>query len=268
MSLVTVDLGGAVREVTPEEVAFYDAHGWVMLRELVSRELCAELLAAGHGVVPPPDEAREGLRARGGLAPEGIEPFRSLVFSCQLALAARALINRGRLSDNDVPIQYHADSLWCKEPSAQGTGYHQDDVVRPGDRAGVFNMWLALDEVTPEMGAMRFLDGVHREGPLGPVWAQSGEDRADGDAMLRYYTKLPELYPWTPPLHYQPGDATVHHAWMVHGGPPNTTDRQRWSYIIEFMPADTQYFFDGDTRRVSRQQQRPLPEESNPIVYR
>jgi ectoine hydroxylase-related dioxygenase (phytanoyl-CoA dioxygenase family) len=278
--------GGSIRAVTAEEVRFYDEHGWVMLRELVSPELAGEMLAAGQRALASTDtRAMRGTRTRGNLGPEGVEPFSSVVFSREMALVARSLINRARLSDFDVPIQYHADSLWCKEPGAEGTMCHQDDVVRPGDRGGVFNLWLALDEVTPEMGAMRFLTGVHREGPLGLIWDEADELEPDGeveqtkvtqpdralepgqDPLLTYYPRLLDLYPLSPPFHYQPGDATVHHSWMIHGAPSNTTDRQRWSFIMEYMAADTRYFFDGDTRRMSGKQQRSLPEQENPIVY-
>ena len=47
------DLAGSVRDVTPEEIAFYQEHGWVMLRELVSRETAAGLLEGAKEILPP-----------------------------------------------------------------------------------------------------------------------------------------------------------------------------------------------------------------------
>lgn len=273
------DLSSQIREVTPDEVAHYEEHGWVMLRELVSRALAAELLAAAQEVLEVPKNDWEGNRTKGRLALDGIEPFRSVAFSREMAGVARTLINRVRLTDVDVPIQYHADSLWAKGPGATGTGFHQDDPVRPADRPGVFNMWMALDEVTPDMGALRFLSGMHREGPLGTnigseehaaameklTPAELKERRKLG--LLADYPKLTDIYEWSPPFHYQPGDATVHHGWMIHGGPDNTTDRTRWGYILEYLPADTRLFYDGDTRRVSGQNQIRGRLEDHPIVY-
>jgi ectoine hydroxylase-related dioxygenase (phytanoyl-CoA dioxygenase family) len=96
--------------------------------------------------------------------------------------------------------------------------------------------WLALAEVTPEMGAMRFLSGVHREGPLGSCF---NEDTGD---VLEQYPKLTDLYPLSPPLHYQPGDATVHHGYMLHGAPPNETDAVRLAYLFSYVPADTRWW--------------------------
>jgi ectoine hydroxylase-related dioxygenase (phytanoyl-CoA dioxygenase family) len=279
MMSVVANLSSHIRRVTPDEVAHYEEYGWVMLRELVSRELAAELLAAAKDVLEVPQGDWEGNRTRGRLALEGIEPFRSVAFSAQMADAARTLINRARLSDVDVPIKYHADSLWAKGPGATGTGYHQDDPVRPGDRPGVFNMWLALDEVTPDMGGIRFLNGVHREGPLGTSMGNAMQAEIDAGldeatrkseaakGILAYYPKLTDLYEWSETFHYQPGDATVHHGWMVHGGPDNTSDRHRWGYILEYMPADTRFFYDDDVRRISGVNQQSGLEKDHPVVY-
>jgi Phytanoyl-CoA dioxygenase (PhyH) len=283
-----MDLATSIREITPEEVAFYEQNGWVMLRELFSRELVAELLDASEKIVPPPNSLGDRNRTLDDPAVAGSEPFRSVAFSPEMGRIAHALVNRKRLSDVDIPIQFHSDALWCKEPGGWGTLFHQDDPVRPGDRAGVFNLWLALDEVTPDMGAMRFLSGAHREGPLGNVRSTELRDLlAEGEpgrekfaaldettrrrlsetGILDYYPKLTDLYEWSPPFHYQPGDATVHHGWMVHGGPDNTTDRNRWAYILEYMPADTEFFFDHETRLRAGMNQHGLPESTFPIVF-
>ena len=48
-----------------------------------------------------------------------------------------------------------------------GSRYHQDASEQGSDRVGEVQFWLALSEVTPEMGPMRFVDRSHREGPLG-----------------------------------------------------------------------------------------------------
>ena len=38
-----VATGAVAREVTPEEVAFYQEHGWVKLDKLISSELATEM---------------------------------------------------------------------------------------------------------------------------------------------------------------------------------------------------------------------------------
>lgn len=276
LSTPSADLGSHIRDVTAAEVAHYEENGWVMLRGLFSRDLAAELLAAAREAVPAAADDANGNRHRQKLSGDNVQPFRSVSWSQEMGRVAHTLINRKRLSDVDVPIQFHSDSVWCKEPGASGTGFHQDDAVRPGDRPGVFNMWMALVNVTPEMGALRFLTGVHREGPLGHVrpkdapppglTAEQKLERSER-GVLNYYPKLTDLYEWSPPFTYEPGDATVHHGSMIHGGPGNTSDQQRWGLIMEYMPADTEFFFDGDTRLRAGMNQHGLPVDEFPIVY-
>lgn len=108
--------------------------------------------------------------------------------------------------------------------------HHQDAPELGSDQVGEVQFWIALDEVTPEMGAMRFLDGSHREGILGvPFSDEAGLAWGELPDLLDRFPKLTDLYELSPALHYQPGDANVHHPQMVHGAPPNTTDRRRLS---------------------------------------
>jgi hypothetical protein len=237
-----------------------------MLPGLFSRELAAELLLVGEMVVGEAD-ALYGLRSRRPLARAGLEPFQTIAWGEQLAFVAHRLINRARLTDAEIPTRYLDDLVWSKEPGAMRTRYHQDSSTEEADRAGRLNFWIALNEVTPEMGAMRFVSGSHREGALGITGQSVPDDFPDEfldpdghpdaaklaeldpervaelfkDDLLEHYPKLLDLYQLSPPFHYQPGDATGHHGRMVHGAPPNSTDRQRWCYIVEYSAADTRY---------------------------
>lgn len=255
-SVDAVDMAAIIRDVTAEEVAFYEENGWVKLDRLVTPEYARELRRVGEahedGIHPP--------GSWNSLATDpGVEPFRALMFSERMGRNAERLINRRRLTDVQVPLRYRADHFVHRPPGgAHGTPYHQDSVEHGSDRAGELQFWLALDEVTPEMGAMRFLSGVHRAGPLGAVL----RDERD---LLQQYPKLLDLYEMSPPFHYQPGDATVHHGYMVHGAPPNTSDRARWCYIFSYTPADTRWPH-GVTKNWGSEKV-PLDGARNPIVY-
>lgn len=248
----SADVEAHIREVTDDEVAFYERNGWVKLDRLITPELAAELMRVGLET-----SDRPGGWESMATAP-GVEPFRSVMFSDRMGRNASRLVNRQRLTDVDTPLRYRNDHLVRRDPgSEQGTPYHQDSAEHGSDRIGELQFWLALAEVTPEMGAMRFLSGVHREGPLG-----SG---AFHDDLLRQYPKLTDLYELSPPFHYQPGDATVHHGYMIHGAPPNTTDRSRWSYIYSYTPADTRWW-NGEMKNWGTERL-PLNDATNPIIY-
>jgi hypothetical protein len=247
-----------VRSVTEEEVSFYHEHGWVKLDQLVTADLAEKMLRIGIEQLArlAPDQPICGGLAR----THRLEPFVSLVFGAQMGINASRLINRQRLTDVEVPVIYRVDMLGKREPgNGYPTPYHQDSAEHGSDRVGELQFWLALAEVTPEMGAMRFVSGVHREGPLG-----AGAVNGDPD-ILNVYPKLLDHYELSPPFHYMPGDATVHHGHMVHGAPANTGTETRWNYLFSYTTADTRYFNGSAGNHGS--ERRPLDQTLHPVVY-
>jgi hypothetical protein len=216
-----------IRAITDEEVAFYEEHGWVKLERLVSPELADELRRVVVDL--PPQE-------RLWLAKKGVEPFRALMFSATMGQNAQRLANRRRFTDTEIALRYRTDLIAHKAPGGAPTPYHQDSAEHGSDRVGEMQFWLALVEITPEMGALRFLAGSHREGPLGSCFNKDAGD------LLAQYPKLRALYPLSAPLHYQPGDATVQHGYMLHGAPTNATQRDRVAYLFSSVPADTRWW--------------------------
>ena len=170
-----------VREVTDEEVAFYHEYGWVMMPRLVAPDFATELLRVGksHRQKVGPGKPVAGLARN-----QETEPFRSFMFSERMAQNATRLVNRKRFKGVDVPLRYRVDILLNKPPGAAGSTYHQDSSEHGSDRVGELQFWLALAEVTPEMGAMRFVSRSHREGPLGSVF---NDDRGD---LLKQFPNL------------------------------------------------------------------------------
>ena len=241
-----------LREVTDDEAAFYQEYGWVMMKQLVDPAFAAELLHVGRKWRERKDkEAGPGKAAAGLARQEEAEPFPSFMFSQRMSQNAMRLVNRKRLKGVDIPLRYRIDLLLLKPPGAAGSTYHQDSSEHGSDRVGELQFWLALAEVSAEMGAMRFVSRSHREGPLGAVF---NDDQGD---LLEQFPNLTSLLELSPPFHYQPGDCTVHHGYTVHGGPANSTDKPRWSYLFSYSPVDTRYWngsvanWGGERQRLS-----------------
>jgi hypothetical protein len=237
-----------MRDVTDDEVAFYQENGWAKLEGLITPELATQMVDAVREQMEDGDaEAGEGSVDAGGKVhdrtvwrdwhfpgrDDGIEPFRSLAYSREIGHNAQ------RFQGREVGINYHADMMAVKMPSghvASGpTGFHQDWVNFPFDRIGFLTFWIALDDIPPERGSMRFLSGSHQAGPLGKMGLISGPEIPD------YYPHLKERYPLSAPVHLHAGDATVHNGMVVHGAPPNATDKPRWAAIFSYHPSDTCY---------------------------
>lgn len=271
MSLASVEIA---RRVSDDEVAFYLENGWVKLERLVSPEVAGEMLAAARRVMGESPEgstdvidslkrgdvqaASAALHRKGANAAQGsvvdtawwqdyhhiarddkVEPFYSFSFSKEMGENAQ------RFMDRDVPVRYYDDFVACKMPAGQpggsATGWHQDMCANPLDRVGGMSVWLALDDLPPEKGTMRFLTGAFREGPLG-----RGTGRYTDKQLFDVYPKVWERYELSPPMHLRPGDATVHGMLTPHYAPENTTDTPRWGYATFYTPGDT--LFTGSPR--------------------
>jgi hypothetical protein len=245
-------VGIDMREVTDQEGQFFRENGWVKLEALISPALAQAMLEPVRDVL---------LEAKGGQPPDlsalpldpserifdfsqwrdwhfpardnQVEPLRSLVFSREIGR------NTARLLGREVGVNYHADLLAVKMPAGHEgslpTTWHQDWVNFPFDRVGFLTFWIALDEIRAEQGAMRFLSGSHKEGPLGR------RNFGDASDVMEYYPALAERYEMSPPLDLHAGDATVHTGLVVHGAPENVTDRPRWALTTSYHPADTCY---------------------------
>src|SRR5687768_15039168 len=97
------ELAAGIREVTDDEVAFYEEHGWVKMDRLVDPAIIEVVRKAAEAYL---HEHRPGFNGIEGLAViQKVEPFRSFVFSAGMSRMAHRLINRKRLTDVDVPTR-------------------------------------------------------------------------------------------------------------------------------------------------------------------
>lgn len=249
MSSTTTPLA---REVSDEEIAHYRENGWTKVEGLISPELAQEILdsvkanmlaASDDGDVHTgaikSDETLDKIHDREiwrdwhfPARDDGLEPLRSLTYSRELGRNAALMIGR------EVGINYHADLIAVKMPAGHSasrpTGFHQDWVNFPFDRTGFLTYWIALDEITADMGAMRFYNGSQKAGPLGKM-GLSGTELPD------YYPDLRDRFALSDPIDLAQGDATIHNGLVVHGAPENSTDRPRWTLILAYHPSDTCY---------------------------
>jgi hypothetical protein len=244
------------RELTDDEVAFYHEQGWVKMERLIPPEVAGEIYRAAVERQEPAEGW--GWTAQ-DLALAGIEPVPSFVWGGTMGRNVQRLMNQARLRGQEIGLRWRDDAVFHKEGRTQGVPYHQDSPEHGSDRVGELQFWLALGEATPEMGTMRFVERSHREGPLGSTFNTDG-----GGDTLQVYPRLVDLLGLSDPLHYQPGDATVHHGLTVHGSPPNETDRPRLNMLFSYAPADTRCWEGTAENHGSR---RTIPsDERYPIV--
>jgi Phytanoyl-CoA dioxygenase (PhyH) len=226
-----------IRDVNDAEVDSFWEVGWVKLPGLISSEAAGDLLKRAKAILGENADDREidaqrhrdfaGFRDYYRIS-EVDELFRAFRLSTQSGR------NAARLFDRDMQIRSVTDLLAVKMPaSKQGTvgrgadvtEWHQDHGAVPV-RGNSLAFWVALDEVTPEMGSVCFYEGSHRLGQMG--WDPTGFPRV-------------QKCPLSAPLTLAPGDATAHLGLVVHGAPENKTERPRWGYICNYFPGRAPY---------------------------
>jgi Phytanoyl-CoA dioxygenase (PhyH) len=230
----------AFRSVTPEEVAHYQKFGWVMLKQFVPIPRVDQLLAMAKD--------RMGDDGDRNAPPQKFEYFNPLTMRGlkdpvlgpvieHVGRNARALMARRA----PVGIRYFTDYFAVKLPSkkrnalrggAGSSDWHQDYAASASDRSGGMVFWLALADLTPDLGTMAFLNGSHRYGVMGHYTTYGKRN------LLDSYPELLDNCTSSGNLSYAAGDVTVHSNLSVHSAGLNVTDNPRWTYIVIVNPAD------------------------------
>jgi ectoine hydroxylase-related dioxygenase (phytanoyl-CoA dioxygenase family) len=235
------------RQVTAEEIAAFNEQGWVKLDSLISEDDAAILLARlkekmGEEGLEGEHPVNQGQTVRWRVyAPLSVELetgalrdelFNSLSHSRELGQLGEAFLG--------TKSRFWVDQALVKPPAGiDGSGetaWHidiGDKADSPFDPGHQVNVWIALAEVTPEHGAMRFVSPDKA--------TQEVQDLVANALVEESYAELERLGIVSPTLHLRPGDATVHGGSTFHSAPPNRTETPRWAYFVSLFPADTRY---------------------------
>lgn len=128
-------------------------------------------------------------------------------------------------------VQVWSTQLLFKPPggeNAGNVGWHQDYQYWKYWEGEVFTVWVALCDVTSEIGPVKFVRGSHRWGLL------EGGNFFGGDlAALRQQIAIPTDATWEEVEGILPAGAmSLHHRYTIHGSGPNRTNRPRRSFAL------------------------------------
>jgi Phytanoyl-CoA dioxygenase (PhyH) len=241
-----------IRDVTDTEVQEYRTQGWVELPGLMSRELATEMLDRIQAVTDLPyNELTENHPDAKAVEQRIREVGQQFFFMLRMRderiyeiMASRQLGKAAARLTGNGPMRLFTDGALCKMPAWTeglaglmngGTPWHQDMPPMPMDRPGGIQFWLALCEITPEMGSMQHLTGSHVEPPIGNV--QYTKDQT----LETERPDLLEKYELSPAHHFHPGDVLAHNPLTLHYAPANETDNLRWVYTSYRIPARSLY---------------------------
>lgn len=232
------------RKITDEEISAYRDDGVVCLRGLFNAEWVTLLRDAADRDVATPssmtiDATRDGTGKFFGdtFVWQHIPHLRRFIFESPAADAAAVLMGSQK-------INLLFDQFLIKAPGTSSrTPWHHDLPYWPVDGSQIGTLWLALDTVTKESGAVEYVRGSHR-------WGKrfKAESFKDPNLYKESLPKVPDIDAMRDELDFiqfelEPGDCTVHHGLTLHGAPGNSTaDRQRRAYITRWTGDDAVYF--------------------------
>lgn len=227
---------------TPDEVAFFREHGYLVVERLTTdqeidwlRELFERIFAPEQAHAPGAPIDRSGTLRPGQASRLSQAFFPELRFPALLRTNHIRNARRYAAALLDVPLE--ALSSWGhmirKPPGGRAALWHQDRAYwQPELDYCALGVWLPLHDVTTEMGAMQFIPGSHELGLL-----PHRHDDAPDKNVLTVVDPVDARRAVACPL--KAGGATFHHAQTLHYTAPNATDLPRLAYPVEFQLAPT-----------------------------
>lgn len=129
-------------------------------------------------------------------------------------------------------IRLYLSALWAKDArDPRFVSWHQDSTYFGLDPHDEVTVWVAVTPSTVESGCVRVLPGSH----LAPD-RHHVETRDPANLLSRGQAILDIDESRAVNMELQPGQFSIHHERMVHGSPPNRSDRPRIGFSFMFIP--------------------------------
>lgn len=234
---------GVLRDVTDEERRRYVRDGVVRLEQIVPDSWIDRLRTAVDALMTDVDDSSQNY------TPSGQPRFFSQAFARFVDPMLNAWALHGptkqiaaQIHPQIQTLRFFYDQVFAAEPgTTRGAPYHQDYPYLPITGEQYLRIWVPLDTVTADSGAVRYLKGSHR-GPIYRPVTFSGNPE-----VVQVYANSPYLDPPDFGAYGEqawfvgdanPGDALLHHPKTVHGSPPNTTTGGRRAVTTIFVGDD------------------------------
>lgn len=234
------------RPITAEEIARFQEDGIVCLRGLFDSAWVERLRdAAEASLAAPTDLSAELARSRREAGRFFHDTFlwrhnadcRAFLFDSPGAEIAARLMGADK-------VNIIFDQWLIKEPGTPTrTPWHHDLPYWPVNGEQICTLWLALDPVTAESGAVEYIRGSHRWGQRYLPASFSGDPQYTEDLP-----PVPDVETMRGELDIaqfdlEPGDCTLHHGLTVHGAPGNTKPAQRRrAFVTRWAGDDAVYY--------------------------
>ncbi len=234
-----------MRDMTADEIKTYAQDGIVCLRGMFSADWVNKLRAAAERSMQNPGDLHVELAAERQEAGRFFhdtfvwrynETCRSCVYDSPAAQIANQLMGATRTN-------IFFDQWLIKEPGSETkTPWHQDMTYWPIDGTQISTLWLALDPVDKENGAVEYVKGSH-------LWQRKFKPVSfgGGNQYKEELPEVPDIEAMRDDLEFisfdmQPGDCTLHNGLTIHGSPGNLSlDQRRRAWVSRWAGDDVVY---------------------------
>ena len=280
-----------ITSVKNSQIAALEHDGVVKISGLLNEDWIARMQRAVDDVLAGPSSRGAELKSDGTpgrFAYDNYlfafnEDFRAMALESPAAEVAALIMGASR-------INVVFDFILVKEPNTPAeTVWHQDISANPCEGLQVCGMWISLDEVTAESGAVEWVRGSHRWGrrfeamttgdPDKHTYLTGHRSHSGGSAGVSDATEpVPDVANNRADfdiitIDTSPGDAIISSLSMVHGAPGNRTDRRRRAFGYRFAGDDASYAVRSSRRSIQPHQDPklehgdPFPADPNHAVF-
>jgi phytanoyl-CoA hydroxylase len=137
------------------------------------------------------------------------------------------------------------DNALTKDPHTGGAlKWHQDYSYWPLAQPNAVTIWIALDDVTLENGAVQMATASHLLGERLPRVFGTGASyfKERRPAVVREITTPADEGLDVATLEMKAGEASIHHSLTWHASGENTTDRARRASVFRYVADGTRWF--------------------------
>ncbi|MDC0033111.1 phytanoyl-CoA dioxygenase family protein [Alphaproteobacteria bacterium] len=131
-------------------------------------------------------------------------------------------------------IMLYHNTVWFKEGSDGAyVSWHQDNTYFGHDPCEVLTAWMAITPATIDSGCMQFLPGTQKFGQqeLKPPDI-GGSNMLSSGQTAKFDASTVEPFP----VELQPGECSIHHAFLIHGSLPNNAPDRRMGITFIYHP--------------------------------
>lgn len=255
-------------KLSDEQVKFYEEHGYIKLKQVLSPEVLEHYRRVIHDRVAELSADALPMEQRTTYGKAFLQimnlwtespDVKEFVFGKRLARIAAEL-----MGVSGVRI-YHDQALY-KEPGGGITPWHADQYYWPVDSEKAITAWVPLQDTPLELGPLAFSEKSHR--------LQSGRDLEISDESEVTLNQALETFRMEDSA-YGLGDVSFHSGWTFHRAGANTTDRAREVMTMIYMdenihitqPKNKNHVMDIERWAPGLKTGDVLDSPLNPVVY-